>query len=104
MSSSPDKLLLNESRSSPSAAGLIGTIEGHLLINGAVILLSSSSSRSRAVHDLGPRRASQHFRAGMAAAGGQLLRSLAATRNPHRGASSATGSTSMVDFLVYLFV
>ena len=40
MSSSPDKLLLNESRTSPSAAGLVGTIEGHLLINGAVILLS----------------------------------------------------------------
>ena len=64
MSSRADKLLLNESRTSPSAAGFIGTIEGHLLINGAVILLSSSSSRSRAVHDLGPRRASEHFRAG----------------------------------------
>ena len=98
MSSSPDKLLLNESRTSPSAAGLVGTIEGHLLINGAVILLSSSSSRSRAVHDLGPRRASDHFRAGMAAAGGQLLRSLAAAPSQHRGASSAAGSTSMVDF------
>ena len=104
MSSSPDKLLLNESRSSPSAAGFIGAIEGHLLINGAVILLSSSSSRSRAVHDLGPRRASDHFRAGMAAAGGQLLRALAAAPSQHRGASSAAGSTSMVDFLVYLFV
>ena len=37
MSSRPDKLLLNESRTSPSAAGFIGTIEGHLLISGAVI-------------------------------------------------------------------
>ena len=64
MSSPPNKLLRNESRTSPSAAGFIGTIEGHLLINGAVIQLSSSSSRSRTVHDLGPRRASEHFRAG----------------------------------------
>ena len=45
MSSPPDKLLLKESITSPSAAGLISTIEGLLLVFGAARLSTSITSR-----------------------------------------------------------
>ena len=56
---------------------------------------------ARADHHLLPRRASEHFQAGarpLLVASYLVLRALAAARSPHRGASSAAGSTSMVDF------